>query len=417
MIINGRLLNSCVHPGINNISRLNNKGEMKMKNITRRPVQLWVIAITTIALAACQPLAGLSLPQIGQAAAQPTTQAQTGAVVPSLPQAAAQTDLTALYQQVNPGVVSIQTLTDQGGGLGSGFVYDKEGHIITNYHVVDGATSLEVDFPSGLKLEGKVVAKDPDSDLAVVKVDAPADQLVPLALGDSSQLKVGQPVIAIGNPFGLTSTMTTGIVSALGRTMESMRQAPGGSFFTAAGQIQTDAAINPGNSGGPLLDTMGEVIGINRAIQTNQTVVASEPGNIGIGFAIPINIVKRVVPFLIKDGKFDYPYLGLSSLDNLSLRILKALGVNNEIGAYVTSVVSGGPADKGGVKAGNETTAIQGLSKGGDWIVAIDGQPVKDFGSFLNYLIMNKQPGDTVTLTVNRNGEKVDLKVTLEKRP
>jgi S1-C subfamily serine protease len=388
-----------------------------MKNITRRPVQLWVIAITTIALAACQPLAGLSLPKIGQADAQPTTQAQTGAVVPSLPQAAAQTDLTALYQQVNPGVVSIQTLTDQGGGLGSGFVYDKEGHIITNYHVVDGATSLEVDFPSGLKLEGKVVAKDPDSDLAVVKVDAPADQLVPLALGDSSQLKVGQPVIAIGNPFGLTSTMTTGIVSALGRTMESMRQAPGGSFFTAAGQIQTDAAINPGNSGGPLLDTMGEVIGINRAIQTNQTVLASEPGNIGIGFAVPINIVKRVVPFLIKDGKFDYPYLGLSSLDNLSLRILKALGVNNEIGAYVTSVVSGGPADKGGVKAGNETTAIQGLSKGGDWIIAIDGQPVKDFGSFLNYLIMNKQPGDTVTLTVNRNGEKVDLKVTLEKRP
>jgi S1-C subfamily serine protease len=388
-----------------------------MKSIIRRPVQLWVVAITTIALAACQPLGAFNMPQLEKPTQPPAAQSQNGAVLPSLPQAAAQNDLTALFEQVNPGVVSIQTLTDQGGGLGSGFVYDKQGHIITNYHVVDGANSLEVDFPSGLKVEGNVVAKDPDSDLAVIKVNAPAEVLVPLALGNSDQLKVGQQVIAIGNPFGLTSTMTTGIVSALGRTMESMRQSPGGSFFTAAGAIQTDAAINPGNSGGPLLDTLGEVVGINRAIQTTQTIQASEPGNIGIGFAVPINIVKRVVPFLIKEGKFDYPYMGLSSLDNMSLHILKALGVDKEMGAYVTSVVTGGPAEKGGIKAGSETTSIQGLAKGGDWIVAIDGQPVNSFGEFLNYLIMNKQPGETVTLTVLRNGDKVDLQVILDKRP
>jgi S1-C subfamily serine protease len=388
-----------------------------MKRITSRPVQLWVIAITAFALAACQPLASFKLPQLASPTQAPSAPSQNGAQLPSLPAAGVQSDLTALFEQVNPGVVSIQTLTEQGGGLGSGFVYDLEGHIITNYHVVDGATSLEVDFPSGLKVEGKVVAKDPDSDLAVVKVDVPADQLVPLALGNSDLLKVGQQVIAIGNPFGLTSTMTTGIVSALGRTMESMHQSPGGSFFTAAGAIQTDAAINPGNSGGPLLDTLGEVVGINRAIQTTQTIQSSEPGNIGIGFAVPINIVKRVVPFLIKDGKFDYPYMGLSSLDNMSLHILKALDLENSNGAYVTNVVSGGPADKAGVLAGSHATSIQGLNKGGDWIVAIDGQPVKSFGDFLNYLIMTKQPGETATITVMRGGEKVDLQVTLEKRP
>ena len=283
--------------------------------------------------------------------------------------------------------------------------------------MVDGASYLEVDFPSGLKVDGRVIATDPDSDLAVIKVEVSADDLIPLALGNSDQLQVGQPVVAIGNPFGLTSTMTTGIVSALGRTMESMRQSPGGSFFSAAGLIQTDAAINPGNSGGPLLDTMGRVIGINRAIQTNQTVVASEPGNIGIGFAVPINIVKRVVPFLIADGKFDYPYMGMSSLDNLSLRIEKALGVESSQGAYVTSVVSGGPAEAAGLKAGSQATSIQGLNKGGDWIVAVDGNPVKDFNEFLSYLVMNKQPGEMVTMTILRDGNQMDVQVTLGKRP
>jgi 2-alkenal reductase len=387
-----------------------------MKSITRRPVQLWLLVITAVTLSACQPLGLLNLPQLEKPTPQ-SAPSQNGAVPPALPPAEIQSDLTVLFQQVNPGVVSIQTITDQGGGQGSGFVYDREGHIITNFHVVDGAKALEVDFPSGLKVEGNVIAKDPDSDLAVIKVNVQTEELVPLALGNSDQLKVGQQVIAIGNPFGLTSTMTTGIVSALGRTMESMRQAPGGSFFTASGLIQTDAAINPGNSGGPLLDTLGSVVGINRAIQTSQTILSSEPGNIGIGFAVPINIVKRVVPFLIEEGKFDYPYLGLSSLDNMSLRFLKALGIENGKGAYVTSVASGGPAEQAGIIAGSEATSIQGLNKGGDWIVAIDGQPVDDFGEFLNYLIMNKQPGETATITVVRDGEIIDLQVTLDKRP
>lgn len=326
-------------------------------------------------------------------------------------------NLAELYEQVNPGVVAIQTLTAEGGGLGSGFVYDKDGHILTNYHVVEGATDLEVDFPSGLKVRGEVIATDKDSDIAVIKIDVPADQLLPLPLGDSDALRVGDPVIAIGNPFGLSSTMTYGIVSAKGRTMESMRQSPSGTFFTAAGLIQTDAPINPGNSGGPLLDLQGNVIGINRAIQTSSSILGGEAGNIGIGFAIPINIVKRVVPELISKGYFDYPYLGLSSLDNISLMVMEELGLSDSNGAYVTSIVSNGPADRAGMRAGNQPTSIDGLYRGGDWIIAIDGIRVRNFDEFLTYLVMNKRPGETVTLTIVRDGKQMDVQVKLDRRP
>lgn len=326
-------------------------------------------------------------------------------------------NLAELYEQVNPGVVAILTLTAEGGGLGSGFVYDKDGHILTNYHVVEGATDLEVDFPSGLKVRGEVIATDKDSDIAVIKIDVPADQLLPLPLGDSDALRVGDPVIAIGNPFGLSSTMTYGIVSAKGRTMESMRQSPSGTFFTAAGLIQTDAPINPGNSGGPLLDLQGNVIGINRAIQTSSSILGGEAGNIGIGFAIPINIVKRVVPELISKGYFDYPYLGLSSLDNISLMVMEELGLSDSNGAYVTSIVSNGPADRAGMRAGNQPTSIDGLYRGGDWIIAIDGIRVRNFDEFLTYLVMNKRPGETVTLTIVRDGKQMDVQVKLDRRP
>ncbi|MRR32311.1 trypsin-like serine protease, partial [bacterium] len=191
-------------------------------------------------------------------------------------------------------------------GLGSGFVYDTQGHIITNAHVVDGATSVEVDFPSGVKAAATIVGEDLDSDIAVIKVDVSTDELHPLILGDSNHVQVGQFAIAIGNPFGLNSTMTTGIISAKGRQMQSLHQTPGGNYFTAGDLIQTDAAINVGNSGGPLLNLDGQVIGINRAIQTSSnTTVGGEPGNIGIGFAVPINIVKRVVPVLIAEGHYD----------------------------------------------------------------------------------------------------------------
>ncbi len=325
--------------------------------------------------------------------------------------------LVSLYERVMPGVVALQIIGDQGGSLGSGFVFDAQGHIITNYHVVEGARQVEVDFTSGYKAYGTVIGTDLDSDLAVVKVDAPVSELFPLPLGDSNTLKVGQAVIAIGNPFGLSGTMTTGIISALGRTLESQRQAPGGSFFTAGDIIQTDAAINPGNSGGPLFNLNGEVIGVNRAIRTTAMTSTGEPVNSGIGFAIAINIVKRVAPVLIETGKYDYPYLGISSVDELSLAQIEALGLKSYTGAYVTGVTENGPAAQAGIRAGTKATSQQGLNAGGDLIIAIDSQPVRRFDDLLKYLINYKSPGDTVVLTVLRGEEKLDISVTLGKRP
>jgi len=323
--------------------------------------------------------------------------------------------LVALYEQVSPGVVAIRSL--EASSLGSGFVIDNEGHIVTNYHVVQDAQRVEVDFTSGYKAYGTVIGTDLDSDLAVIKVDAPAEELHPLPLGDSDQLKVGQTVVAIGNPFGLSGTMTVGIISSLGRTLESERAAPGGAFFSAGDIIQTDAAINPGNSGGPLFNLRGEVIGINRAIRTTNFTSFGEPLNSGIGFAISINIVRRVVPVIIKTGHYDYPYIGISALPELTLQAVEALGLKSYTGAYVTQVAPGSPAEKAGLRGGNQPTSIQGLQAGGDLIIAIDGRPVKRFDDLLRYLINNKSPGDTIVLTVLRGDEKIDIPVTLDKRP
>ena len=328
-----------------------------------------------------------------------------------------QETLVGLFQNVNPGVVAIKTIGAQGGSLGSGFVYDDLGHIVTNYHVVDGSRQVEVDFISGFKVYGTVVGTDLDSDLAVIKVNVPASELHPLTLGDSDALQVGQTVVAIGNPFGLNSSMTVGIVSALGRTLDSLHTSSTGGVFTAGDIIQTDAAINPGNSGGPLFNLNGEVIGINRAIRTVNTTDTGEPLNSGIGFAVSSNIVKRVVPVLIKDGKYNYPFLGISSMNELSLPVIEALGLKSQIGAYVTGIVPGGPADKAGVKAGTKQTSIDGLLAGGDLIIAIDGRPVKTFDQLLSYLITRKAPGDTVVLTILRGEETLDITITLDKRP
>lgn len=322
--------------------------------------------------------------------------------------------LVALYARVNPGVVSIQTVTGQGNAQGSGFVYDGLGHIVTNFHVVDGATMLEVDFPSGYKTRGEVVATDLDSDLAVIKVEVPAQELFPLPLGDSNSLQVGESVVAIGNPFGLDSTMTLGIVSAKGRTLTSLRESPEGGLFSAGDLIQTDAAINPGNSGGPLLNLRGEVVGVNRAIQTNS---AFESGNVGVGFAVSINIVKRVVPVLLANGTYDYPYLGISSRDDLSLTEIEGLSLPNRAGAYVVNVVPGSPADEAGLIGGTTPTNLPGLNAGGDLIVAIDGRPVRVFGELLSYLMTEKSPGDRVVLDILRDGEQKEVTVTLSKRP
>jgi len=370
------------------------------------------LVVLAVAMLACQATA--LQPQQPAAVSEP--------VVPVAPiesiavnPAAEQEGLESLYDNVSPGTVAI--ITDQ--GQGSGFVYDAQGNVVTNYHVIEGATSVEVRFTSGYMAYGTIVGTDLDSDLAIIKVDAPASELHPLPLGDSEALKVGQTVVAIGNPFGLNSTMTVGIISALGRTLDSAHETPDGALFTAGDIIQTDAAINPGNSGGPLFNINGEVIGINRAIRTTSFTETGEPVNSGIGFAISVNMVKRVVPVLITAGKYDYPFLGISSLpsENMTLPVIDALGLKSYTGAYVTDVASGGPAEKAGIKPGSTPTSITNLLGGGDLIVAIDGREVRTFDEMLAYLITNKGPGDSVVLQVLRGSEKVDVPITLGKRP
>lgn len=322
--------------------------------------------------------------------------------------------LVELYQTVSPGVVSIQVFSNIGSGLGSGFVIDKQGHIVTNYHVVELADQVEVHFPSGLKVFGEVIGEDLDSDIAVIEVDVDPDELYPLTLGDSDQLRVGQSVVAIGNPYGLSGTMTIGIVSARGRTLESIRQTGSGSFFSAGDLIQTDASINPGNSGGPLLNLNGEVIGINRALQTGGSASTS---NTGIGFAVSSNILNLVLPSLIAGETYDYPYLGLSSIDSLSLTQAEFLGLPQANGAYVLEVVPGGPSDQAGIRAGEQPTDAFGLFAGGDLIIAVDGREILHFSELLSYLMLNKQPGDTIDLTILRDDTERTITVTLGERP
>lgn len=386
--------------------------------IKRKINILIIFLILVITSTACIP--GVSIQTQSQQETQ-TADEESPAVEPQLLNIdvfAGQETLVNLYENVNPGVVAIQVLSANGGGQGSGFIFDKQGHILTNFHVVDGANEIEVIFPSGIRARAEIVGTDLDSDIAVLKVDVAEKELYPLELGSSSGLKVGQTVIAIGNPFGLSGTMTAGIVSARGRTLESMRSAPGGGYFTAGDLIQTDAAINPGNSGGPLLDLNGRVIGINRAIRTDERMLTTSPVNSGVGFAIPIDIVKQVVPFLISEGKYEYPYLGITSRDELSILELEALGLPADtLGAYVLNVVENGPADKAGMRGGSRETEFEGLLAGGDLIVALEGQPIRNFSDLLSYLVTKTRPGDTVTFTVLRDGQKIDLEVTLAKRP
>jgi 2-alkenal reductase len=225
-------------------------------------------------------------------------------------------------------------------------------------------------------------------------------------------------VVAIGNPFRLSNTMTLGIVSAKGRVLDSIRTTSDQGSYSAGDLIQTDASINPGNSGGPLLNLNGEVVGMNRAIQTSGTSVQGEAVNSGIGFAVSINIIKRVVPYLIKDGNYDYPYMGISSTSlDLTLDVWKALGITQTSGAYILSVTPGGPAEKAGLVGGTKPTNINGLYAGGDLIVAVDGKPVLIYGDIISYIFLHKSPGDTITLTVIRNGVEKEVPLVLGKRP
>jgi S1-C subfamily serine protease len=335
----------------------------------------------------------------------------SGSVYTSVDLVSQEDALISLYQKVNDGVVAIMIYTHGGTiivGSGSGFVVDSEGHIVTNYHVVEdaGANDLEVQvaFTAGIKTRAEVVGVDEDSDLAVLEVNVDKDVLHPLEFGDSSALSVGQVVVAIGNPFGFNGTMTTGVISGIGRTLDSLNQSTSGQYFAAGDIIQTDAAINPGNSGGPLLNLDGEVIGINRAIQTYNTNANDQPINSGIGFAVSSNIVNRVIPGLIEGGSFDYPYLGISSWSDFPLAEAERLGLKKTLGALITSVVSGGPADDAGLLVD-------------DVILEINGTEVTDFSSLLSYLFNYTSPGDEVDLVVFRDGETMDLPMVIGARP
>lgn len=383
------------------------------------------LLVSAAALLACRlttPPLSLFSTATATATATITPSATPQAASPSTPavEIAAEREetLASLYERVSPSVVAIRAFHAKGSdALGSGWVYDEEGHIITNYHVVEDADEVEVDFPSGLKVIGKVIGVDKDSDLAVIEVSAPKSELRPLPLGDSDQLKVGQTVVAIGNPFGLRGTMTVGVISALGRTLPSMKEAPGGGTFVAGDIIQTDAALNPGNSGGPLLNLKGEVVGVNRAIRTEGYTLEGEAVNSGIGFAVSVNMVKRVVPVLIREGYYAYPYMGISAIDELSLREIEILGLKAYTGAYVVKVVPGSPADRAGVRAGKTPTEIEDVNAGGDLIIAVDGQPILTYDDLIRYLFTHKSPGDTIVLTVLRGEEQLDLTLRLTERP
>jgi len=325
---------------------------------------------------------------------------------------------SSLYEAVNQGVASISVYSENTIiGQGSGFLLDDEGHILTNYHVIEGANAIEVAFPNGVRERAFLVGTDLDSDIAVIKTSFPVEGVTPLPLGSSDNVKVGEYVAAIGNPYGLSGTMTVGIVSARGRLLDSLRAAPSGGFFTAPDLIQTDAAINPGNSGGPLLNLGGEVIGINRAIRTDEGGNGTI-SNTGIGFAVPIDIVKRVVPYLIRDGKYDYPYLGVVSRETLTLFDKEFLGFEREVtGAYVIDVSPGGPAEKAGIQGASTDDLYADLPPGGDLIIAMNGEPIRSFSGLLAFLVTNTSPGDFVDITVLRGGEEFVFPVELAMRP
>lgn len=325
--------------------------------------------------------------------------------------------LVTLYQKVSPGIVSIVTTTKDGYSSGSGFVFDKDGHIVTNFHVVEGATQIEVDFVTGLKVRATIVGEDLDSDLAVLHVDVDSSELTPMQVGDSDQLQVGQMVVAIGSPFYLSGSMSLGIVSAKGRMLDSMHSTSDNGVYSAGDLIQTDAAINPGNSGGPLFNLEGEVVGVNRAISTNSYNENGTPLNSGIGYSISSNIVKRVVPAIITSGSYDYPYLGISSYSyDLILSEWEALGLTQTSGVYIMEVTPGGPAELAGLKAGSHVTSIPGLYSGGDLITKVDGRTVLMYSDLISYIMANKSPGDVVQLTLLRDGQEIQISLTLGSR-
>jgi len=356
-------------------------------------------------------------------AAQPTgyppaVQAPASApnpVVLALPQPESdeQSALVELYARVNPAVVNIVIYRPHHGQLvafsqGSGFIYNPSGHIVTNAHVVHGADQVEVTFSDGTVAMAQIVGQDMHSDLAVVQADGIPAGVQPLSLGDMAMLAVGQTVVAIGNPFGLQGSLSRGVISALGRTIPSISQ------FSIPQAIQTDAAINPGNSGGPLLNLQGEVIGVNTQIENG----GSSPGNSGVGFAIPISLVRRVVPDLIANGSHAWAWLGVNT-NNLSPALVQAMSLPSQLGVYVESLVPGSPAEKAGLlAASNQVTLDERIVPvGGDVITAVDGQPIRRQDDLVAYLALQAVPGQAVTLSILRNRQPQTFRVVLEARP
>jgi S1-C subfamily serine protease len=381
---------------------------------------IYVPALWQVPVAVAEPAAA---PVVATHADAPTTLAESSLLGDS-------EALADLYETVAPSIVNIRVtshgssvlfpgLDSQGDSSqliesqGSGFIYDDAGHIVTNNHVIEDADSVLVVFYNGLWAEADIVAADPQADLAVLQVTPPAGfewRVLPVEDGDN--LRVGHTVVAIGNPFGLAGTMTTGIVSALGRGI------PVGdgnvTRYTLPDVIQTDAAINPGNSGGPLIDLAGRVVGVTFAIRS------TERSNSGVGFAIPAAVVRRVVPALIEDGQFDYAYLGLSG-SSISADLASALSLpEGLLGVYVAEVIPGGPSADAGLHGG--TDPVDGPNgvrflRGGDIITAIDGMSVQRFEDLVSYLVTRATPGQQVHLTVVRDGADVNVDVTLGARP
>lgn len=315
--------------------------------------------------------------------------------------------LTLIYNNTRNSVVLILVSGPAGDAQGSGFVYDMEGRIITNNHVVEDADEILVTFLDGTIVEATLVGTDPYSDLAVIEVDVPASLLSPVEFSPSSELLVGEQVIALGNPFGLENTMTAGIVSATGRQMD----APG--RYAIIDVIQTDAAINPGNSGGPLLNSEGKVVGMNTAILSETRQFS------GIGFAIPSNTILRETPLIIKEGRFDHAYLGISGTDLLP-EIKELMGFDDAIkGALVTDLIEGGPADTAGLRGGSRDVNIDGfvVSIGGDVIIGVEGMTVRSFYDLVVILERSYRPGDVVTLKVIRDNAMIDIDLELGTRP
>ena len=315
--------------------------------------------------------------------------------------------LVNVYARTNPSVVHIFVFdeieeTSLPLGSGSGFVYDADGHIITNNHVVVNGERYEVTFSDGIRRTAELVGTDVDSDLGVIKVDDLPENIQPIPLGDSNSLQVGQFVVAIGNPFGEAGSMSIGVISGLERTLESQRIAEGGGRYSLPEVVQTDAAINPGNSGGPLLNLEGQVIGVNSAISTRTGT------NSGVGFSIPINAVKQVVPKLITDGEYIYPYMGIRML-SLDLDLQEQLLLPQTKGAYVTEVTVDSPAEDAGLIGEN--------GPGGDLIVTVDDQPVLTSDDLIAYLVFETQVGQTIELTVLRDSEEVKISLILGARP